>query len=272
MQERQRERGVLYSQVCNAIEQLHPDLVGLDPFIKTHALEENSNGDMNFVCDLLARIAVEYNIAVDSPHHTHKGLQTAGDADAGRGASGIRDAGRLVHTLTPMTPLEAKTFNIEADQRHSYVRLDPAKVNIVSRAAKAEWFRLVSVQIDNATERYPKGDSVQTVEMWKPPEMWADTSTEVLNRILDDLEAGPEPYERYSMTPSAGKERAAWCVVKKHIPDKPEVNCRAVINIWMRDGLLRAMQYDSRKYRKRISGLEVVNEKRPGTEDVHVEL
>jgi hypothetical protein len=272
MQGRRRNIGQLYQQLRNSIEQLKPDVVGLDPFIKTHALEENSNGDMNFVCDLLARLAVDYDISVDSPHHTHKGITAPGDADSGRGASGIRDAGRLVYTLATMSEQEAKAFSISPDDRPSYVRLDPAKVNIVTRASKAVWFRFVGVAIDNGTERYPNGDSVQTVEVWHPPAIWADTSLAILNRILDDLAAGPEPYERYSMAPSAGSERAAWRVVHKHYPDKPEPQCRAIINIWMRDGVLREMKYDSPKYRKRISGLEVVNEKRPGTEDVRVEL
>jgi hypothetical protein len=83
-------------------------------FIKLHAVEENDNGAMDYVCDLLTKIA---NIAVDAPHHTKKGQQTAGDADAGRGASSARDAGRLLYTLTRMSEEEAKAFGIPAEQR-----------------------------------------------------------------------------------------------------------------------------------------------------------
>ena len=164
-----------------------------------------------------------------------------------------------------MSPEEARTFDIEADRRLDYVRLDPAKVNIVTRAMKAVWFRLVSVAIDNATERYPNGDHVQTVEPWNPPEIWADTSTEVLNRILNDLAAGPASYERYSAANSAS-ERAAWRVVQKHCPVKSEGNCRTMIITWLRNGVLREMQYKSPKTRKDVSGLEVINDKRPGTD------
>ena len=48
------------------------------------SLEENDSGDMNFVCDLLMKIATENNIAVDISHHVHKGQIAPGDADAGR--------------------------------------------------------------------------------------------------------------------------------------------------------------------------------------------
>lgn len=124
-------------------------------------LEENDSGDMNFVCELLMKIAAENNIAVDIPHHVHKGQIAPGDADAGRGSSAIRDAGRLIFTLTPMSETEAKSFDISPDERFRYVRLDSAKVNIASRATAATWFRIIGVDIGNGTPEYPAGDTVQ---------------------------------------------------------------------------------------------------------------
>ena len=129
------------------------DLLGLDPFVKLHALEENDNGAMDFVCDLLVKLAIEFNIAVDVPHHTKKGLQTAGDADAGRGASAARDAGRLMYTLTRMTDDEGDTFGIPAEERRLYVRLDTSKVNIAPPSGEATWFKLIGVHLDNGTRR-----------------------------------------------------------------------------------------------------------------------
>ena len=142
MNGRVRVVGPLEQQLRDAIERRKPDIVSLDPFIKTHALAENDSGDMDFVCDLLAKFAIEFNIAVDSPHHVHKGAISPGDADAGRGSSGIRDAGRLVYTLTSMSEEEARMFGIPIDDRASYVRLDSAKVNIAARGGKPTWFRL----------------------------------------------------------------------------------------------------------------------------------
>jgi RecA-family ATPase len=169
MKNRTRAIGLLENQIREAIERRKPDIVSLDPFIKTHGLEENSVGDMDFVCDLLARMAVEFNIAVDSPHHVHKGQLIPGDADSGRGSSGIRDAGRLVYTLAPMSVDEAQAFNISPEERCSYIRLDSAKVNIAARSTKATWFRIVGEPIGNATAEYPNGDTVQVVEPWTPP-------------------------------------------------------------------------------------------------------
>jgi hypothetical protein len=108
---------------------------------------------MDFVCDLLLTIGSEYNLAVDSPHHVHKGFMTPGDADSGRGSTGIRDAGRLVYTLVPMSSEEAQMLGIDETRRKLYVRLDPAKINITVHAAGAAWFQLHGQPIGNGTDR-----------------------------------------------------------------------------------------------------------------------
>jgi RecA-family ATPase len=124
------QKGQLETLIRDKIKARGIGLVALDPFIKVHALGENDNGAMDYVCELLTKIAIDLNVAVDIPQHTKKGLQTAGDADAGRGASSTRDAGRLFYSLTRMTEDEAKQFGIPAEQRALYVRLDSSKVNI----------------------------------------------------------------------------------------------------------------------------------------------
>jgi RecA-family ATPase len=139
-----------------------PDILGLDPFVKLHSLEESNSADMDFVCGLLAKFAIEFNIAVDSPHHVHKGTIAPGDADAGRGSSGIRDAGRLIYTLTPMAESEAKLLGIDPEERHAYVRLDGAKVNIAARSGNATWFKIIGVPIGNSTREYPSGASASS--------------------------------------------------------------------------------------------------------------
>jgi AAA domain len=270
MQNRTRAIGPLEQQIRDAIAQYKPDIISLDPFIKTHSLEENKNVDMDFVCDLLARIAVEFNVAVDSPHHVHKGQIEPGDADAGRGASGIKDAGRLVYTLVPMSEADAKVFNIDADARLSYVRLDPAKTNIAARAGKATWFHMIGQNIGNATADYPNGDTVQVVEPWAIPDAWADTTTKGLNAILDDIargmtdDAGKPNGRRYTNAPAA-KDRQVWPVVQKHYPNKPEGLCRTIIYAWLETKLLYPDDYDDPVDYKPRKGLYVNDAKRPGT-------
>jgi hypothetical protein len=263
LQNRTRVVGPLEQQIRDAIARRKPDIIALDPFIKTHSLEENDSGDMDFVCDLLARMAVEYNVAVDSPHHVHKGQLTPGDADSGRGSSGIKDAGRLVYTLVPMSTDEAKAFSIEPELRGTYVRLDAAKVNIAARSDKATWFHLVGVPINNGTQEYPNGDTIQVVEPWAPPNAWSDTSNEVLNRILDEIASGMPNGRRYSNAPAA-KDRAVLQVIQKYYPDKPKGQCLTIIHAWLERGLIYSDEYDDPVSYKVEKGLFVDNAKRPG--------
>ena len=257
-----RQRGRLEQELRDKIVELKPDIVCLDPFVKTHSLEENDNSAMDFVCELLAALADEFNIAVDAPHHARKGLTTPGDADTGRGGSSIRDAGRLVYTLTPMSEDEAKQFNIEQADRRSFIRLDSAKVNIAKPARSATWLKLVSVSIGNATEQYPSGDEVQTVEPWTPPDTWAVSSV-TLNAALTDIDAGMPSGQRYSNAPAASHERAVWRVVQKHCPNHSEAQCREIISAWLRNGVLYAETYNDPVQRKPLQGLRLDPAKRP---------
>jgi hypothetical protein len=233
----------------------------LDPFVKLHALAENDNADMDFVCEQLITIAQDCNVAVDSPAHTHKGAITAGDADARRGASAQRDAGRLDYTLTVMSEDEAESFGIHPDERKSYVRLDKAKANL-TRAIKAEWFKLVSVRLGNTTPLYPEGDDMQAIERWIPPETWAGASPEALSTILAGLDAGMPHERRYSGKPQA-TDRAAWRVVQKHCPAKAEAQCREMIKEWIKAGVLFEAKYHDPFSRKQEWGLYVDHNNRP---------
>ena len=105
--------GALKTLIEQAIEDHEIDVVSLDPFIKSHGFDENSNNAIDFVCTMAAKMAIDHNCAIDLPHHTNKQVSRGpGDADRGRGASSMKDAARLVYTLTPMTTQEAVQFNL----------------------------------------------------------------------------------------------------------------------------------------------------------------
>jgi hypothetical protein len=244
------------------------DLVMLDPFVKTHSVEENLNSAIDDVAQLLTDLATKHNIAVDAPHHVRKGQMEPGDADAGRGASAMVAAARLVNTCIPMNEDEARLFGIPQEDRREYIRVDSAKVNIAKASRTAQWFHLVNVPLDNATGQYPAGDQVQTVEPWEPPNAWSGTSSVVLNAILTEIDGGltdkngKPTGQRYSNAPAA-KDRQVWPVVQKHYPQKTEGECRTIIHAWLQTGLLYPEDYDDPVDRKRRKGLKVDNAKRP---------
>jgi hypothetical protein len=81
---------------------------------------------------------------------------------ARRCLSGIKDAGRLVHTLTPMSEVEAKKFGIPEADRHSHVQLDPVKVNIAAG-------EVVQGRRRQPRGGSPNGDEAQTARYGRRP-------------------------------------------------------------------------------------------------------
>jgi hypothetical protein len=256
------QKGRLETLIRDKIRSRGIGLVALDPFIKVHALGENDNGAMDYVCELLTKIAIDLNVAVDIPQHTKKGVQTAGDADSGRGASATRDAGRLFYTLTRMNEDEAKAFGIPAEQRALYIRLDSSKVNIAPPSGAATWFKLVGVRLDNMTDDYPAGDEVQTVERWYPPKTWDGVSPVQLNAALTDIAAGLPSGQRFTEG-NKTTARSAWPIVRRHCPDRTEPQCREIIKTWVKNGVLVSDDYDDPETRKAVKGLFVCDAKRP---------
>jgi hypothetical protein len=256
------QRGALADALESIVVNRRIDIVSLDPFVKAHSVDENSNSAIDDVAHVLSDLAAKHDIAVDIPHHTRKGSADPGNAERGRGASATKDAARLVYTLTTMNAEEAKAFGIAEGERRLFVRMDSAKVNIAPPMAKAKWFRLVGVSLGNATERYPHGDIVQTVEPWVPPDAWKDLGADVIDRILTDIDAGLPDGNRFTDAPNV-KERAAWRVVVEHASHKSKAQAREIIKTWIRNGVLMCEAYDNPVTRKLVSGLRVKTEKKP---------
>ena len=173
----------------------------------------------------------------------------------------MKNAARLIYTLTAMSTEEAERFNVERGERRRLVRVDSGKVNLCPGVA-AQWFKMVGVELDNATDDYPNGDNVHTVEPWTPPDIWGGVDVAMQNRILDDIEAGMDFGVRYSDHNSA-KEKAAWRVIQKHVPDKSEAAAKDIVREWVKSELLVRNEYDDPVERKPRKGLYVDDAKRP---------
>ena len=224
----------LASKLAHTITKRKIDVVLLDPFIKTHTLNENDNSGIDEVAQILTDICGRFNIALDIPHHMSKGAGDPGNPHKGRGASSLNDALRLVRTANVMTDDEAKGFGISETERRRIFRVDDAKLNIAP-VNDAKWYKLVGIKLDNATELYPNGDDVQTVETWTPPNLLADISIPTIHAILKEIDAGLPDGNRYSDTKNVADERAAWIIVRRHC-GKEQGPSKAIIKAWVELG------------------------------------
>ena len=254
-------------QLADAIEAIVAargiDIVAIDPFVKAHSVEENLNSAIDDVVQILTDLSAKYNLAIDAPHHISKGAGDPGNANRGRGASAMKDAARLVYTLTPMSEKEAETFGIpEEIDRRQFIRVDSAKVNIAPPGFSARWFQLVSVPLDNPSSLYPNGDHVQTVKPWLPPDVWADLDDKLVNHILAAIDKGLPDGNRYTDGPNAG-EREAWNVVLRFAPQKTEAQAKQIIKTWVQQRVLVAREYENPTTRKKVKGLHLDPKMRP---------
>jgi AAA domain len=254
--------GGLAAKLARTITVRKIDIVSLDPFVKSHGIEENNNSMIDDVVQVLSDLGERFDTAVDVLHHAAKGSPDPGNPNRGRGASSMKDAIRLLYTLSVMTPEEGQAFGLSDAERRLLIRMDSAKVNITPPMADAKWFKLVGVDIGNGTELYPNGDSVQTVEVWLPPDSFAGMGSGIINQILTAIDAGMPDGNRYSDGPRT-TDRAVWRVVEKYCPGKTEAAARRIIKTWTQSGLLIHKEYENPATRKQVKGLFVDNEKRP---------
>ncbi|MBB2157043.1 AAA family ATPase [Gluconacetobacter diazotrophicus] len=231
-------------------------LLVVDPFVQSHSAEENRNDEMNLVMALWGQVAHRAECAVWLVHHFRKGGQ-AGDSEAFRGAGAIQGAARVMSTLSAMSKDEAAKLNIPDDKRRSFVRLDNAKANMGPPAEAAEWYQLVGINIGNATEEYPDGDSVQSVEAWAPPTTWGDLPYPLIVRILEQIERGPADGERYALGKQA-KARWAGNVIME-MADKSEFQALSILKSWKDNGVIVEGEYRSAALQRRKTGCITVS-------------
>jgi hypothetical protein len=239
-------------------------LIVVDPFVKSHGLDENDNVQMDAAATAWAEVADRAGAAVLLVHHTRKsGANSAeGGAEAARGAKSLTDAARSASLLAAMTLAEAEQLGVAPADRWRHVRLDDAKANLAPLSA-ARWFRLATVGLGNATPAYPHGDQVAAIEPWRPASPWAAHSPADLNRVLDQIAAGPAPGCRYAPS-RRGRASSRWvgCVLMREL-GKAEGQAARMVETWLKTGLLVASAYHDAEQRRVRMGVTVDDRRRP---------
>jgi hypothetical protein len=180
-----RERNgttVLTPVVENLVREIRDngiDSFTVDPFVKSHEIEENDNNAIDQVASAWGIVASEGNCAVNLWHHPRKPSKGPGGSgavtiDDGRGAGALICAVRVGRTMNKMTADEAEKAGVQ--NPWAYVRLDDGKINNAPPQI-ARWVHLQSVVLAN-------GDSVGVATPWK----WPDTFQGVRDSHLREIQ------------------------------------------------------------------------------------
>lgn len=164
-------------EITHFINEHEIDVIIVDPFVSSHRLNENDNGQMDMVVKAWGRIADQGNCSVELVHHVRKAQpgQSASYGDA-RGASALTDAARHVRRLQRMTADEARLAGIDEREFWQYSREADSKDNLAPPSRDSSWRRMVSVEI-------PNGDSIGVMEPWQWPDAFEDVSSADLAHI-----------------------------------------------------------------------------------------
>ncbi len=215
-------------------------LLVVDPFVKSHRLEENRNEQIDFAAALWARVADAAGCAVLLVHHFRKG-GVAGDADAFRGASALVDAARAAVTLTVMSEREAEGFGVPPERRRFHVRADNAKLNLAPPPDRAVWLELRSVEL-------PNGDRVQAAARWEAPSAWDGLPARVVLDVLREIDAAP-PDELWGSRRQSGDRWAGKLLVE--LGGRSEDQAAAILKAWEGNGLLVQVTFTNKQRKER---------------------
>jgi hypothetical protein len=235
-------------------------LIIVDPFVRSHELDENSNPAMDAAVRAWTEIAEEENCAILLVHHVRKAVSVG--IEAARGAKALSDAARVGLLLTAMTEEEAEEMGIDTDEARRFVRLDNSKANMAP-AGTATWFQMTERNLGNKTKLYPAGDTVSAIIPWNRPKTFEGISDVQCNLALDAIEAGIRPGVRYCAH-RRGRDNSRWAgaVVVTHL-DVADARADIIIGLWLKSGLLTERPYRDAEQRKDRTGLFVDNAKRP---------
>lgn len=106
-------------------------LLIIDTLRRYHAADENDNGAMSVLLQVLEQIATELDTTIVFIHHTSKAAAVGlGDAQtASRGAGALTDNGRWQINLVGMKADEAELLGVDPDERGRFVRVVGSKIN-----------------------------------------------------------------------------------------------------------------------------------------------
>lgn len=131
------------------------DFLALDPMVSLISSGEDDNQTMDYVMDVVKIVAREAKVAVMVVDHSKKpqgSASQAGDMSSMRGASAKAYAARIVLTLTTASEADCDLHGIPVADRHGYVRLDDAKMNLTLASGKPAWFRKHGVKLFSGDE------------------------------------------------------------------------------------------------------------------------
>lgn len=225
------------------LKRLKIDYLDVDPFVSSHAVDENSNQAIDAVSKEWLRIAHEANCAIGLAHHLRKTQAAEFTAQDARGAGAMINAARSCLVLQRMSKETAEEFGIEACDRKRYFSVYDDKNNKAPPALKAEWYEFVGIGLGNADvgSDGPE-DNIGAVQRWYAPDAFGGVTARQLYNIQRIIDENPMKARKHSKAREwVGKIVAH--VLDRNLDDQGEARrIEMMIRTWLSNGALRTVE------------------------------
>ena len=222
--------------IIAAIKALKIDVLIVDPFVSSHAVNENDNNKIDAVAKSWARVGLLGECAIGLVHHSVKMKGETVTADSARGAGALNNAARMTLVLNRMSPEQAEGWGIDPFAAAKYFSVADDKHNM-SAAEAADWFELVSVSLNNGTEIH-EADSVGVVTRWQPPRVMDGVGASDLFEIQRVIHAGL--YWRDDRVKECWAGDVVANVLKiDAVEPSSKKKLNGMLNVWIRSGALK---------------------------------
>jgi hypothetical protein len=151
------------------LDRIEPDVLILDPLISVMGgASQNDNAAAALFMGHLVGLAAKRRMAVMVAHHAAKGRDPV-SAESAMGAASFVNLSRIALGIEPLAVADAGRLGLPPWEARDVFRVVGTKHNLSPPAETDRWFRLVSVELDNAQAPvYPNGDKVGVVEAFQP--------------------------------------------------------------------------------------------------------
>lgn len=224
------------ANLIEAIKRLNIDVLAVDPFVSSHQVNENDNNKIDAVAKAWAYIAQQTNCSIVLVHHSVKMKGEVVTADSSRGAGALNNAARMTLVLNRMSSDQADRWSIELGQEARYFSVADDKHNMAA-AEQADWFRIESVSLHNATEIH-EADSIGVVTSWTPPRVMDGIDVEHLFAVQKVVAAGT--YWRDAQAKTGGIGAVIGSTLRfDHETKEGRVRVRGIVDTWIKSGALK---------------------------------
>lgn len=155
----------VFERISHVLKDKSITVLIVDPFVSSHAVEENSNTKIDKIAKAWARVARATGCAIILVHHTSKAGAGEVSSASARGASALTSAARGVLVINRMTAEAARSVGVPDTDRRRYISVQDDK-HSRAPAEQARWFEIVPIRLAN-------GDSVGVATPWEVPSVVA---------------------------------------------------------------------------------------------------